>query len=64
MTILQTCPTFGIFIGFTLTSFFNVENYWEKTFYLQVLMILPLLVGYLLTPIDYLDLDQAVLHRK
>jgi hypothetical protein len=64
MTVLQTCPTFGIFIGFTLTSFFNVENYWELTFYLQVLMILPLLVGYLLTPIDYLDLDQAVLHRK
>ena len=64
MTVLQTCPTFGIFIGFTLTSFFNVENYWELTFYLQVLMILPLLVGYLLTPIDYLDLDYAVLHRK
>ena len=64
MTVLQTCPTFGIFIGFTLTSFFNVENYWELPFYLQVLMILPLLVGYLLTPIDYLDLDQAVLHRK
>ena len=60
MTVLQTCPTFGIFIGFALTSFFNVEYYWELTFYLQVLLIFPLLVGYLSTPIEYLDLDQAV----
>ena len=27
-------------------------------------MIFPLLVGYLSTPLEYLDLDQAVLHRK
>ena len=33
MTVLQTCPTFGIFIGFSLTSFFNVDYYWELTFY-------------------------------
>jgi predicted MFS family arabinose efflux permease len=34
MTGLLTCPTFGIFIGFTLTSIFNVEASWELTFYL------------------------------
>ena len=59
LTFLIMAAPLGIFLGFTLTSFMVSILTWEWSFYIQSVGILPCILGFIVTPSKYFEVENA-----
>jgi hypothetical protein len=46
-----------------MTAFMTMYYEWEYSFYIQAGLLVPGIIGILMTPAKFLDIDQAIIHR-
>ena len=65
LKVLMTVPFIGMISGYALAAYFNISGDWFASFYIQTACLLPTVLGILITPERYLNIDEAVfLQRK
>ena len=47
-----------------MTAFMTLYYEWEYSFYIQAALLVPGIIGILMTPKKFLDIDQAIIHRS
>jgi MFS family permease len=71
LTFLILASPLGVVFGFIMTSVFvaynkeidGCNNGWRWSFYVQCLLMTPMAIGFLLTPLKYLDIDRTHKYR-
>ena len=57
MTIFLITIPLGVLVGYLITAF-TIEKYgWRMAFYIQIASFVPLIIGYLLTGNEFMDLE-------
>ena len=64
ITLFQLCTPLGLFFGYGMTSFMTLYYEWEYSFYIQAGLLIPGVIGIMMTPKKFLDIDQAIIHRS
>ena len=77
LTFLILASPLGVVFGFIMTSFFVAQwkndplhtpdmcnDGWRYSFYAQCFLLTPMSIGFLMTPIKYLDIDRTNKYRN
>ena len=68
LTFLILASPLGVVSGFIMTSVFNAEiegdGGWRYSFYTQCCLLTPMSIGFLFTPLKYLDIDRTNKYRE
>ena len=73
LTFLILASPLGIVFGFIMTSIFTAHTEtnadgcnegWRWSFYIQCFLMTPMAIGFLLTPLKYLDIDRTSKYRE
>eukprot|EP00347_Sterkiella_histriomuscorum_P015691 403356061 len=60
LTLLMLAPPIGVVLGYLITAFMIAYYTWQYAFYIQAVMIGPCLIGFMITPDKYFDIEKAV----
>lgn len=62
MTLFLVTIPLGVLVGYLIAAFTVAKYGWRMSFYIQIVSFVPIIVGYLTRPNDYMNLEAG--HRN